>query len=197
MKKNRNNGITLIVLVITIILLLILSGITIIQLTNSGLFEKGQLAKEKYGNAQAKENTILEDYEDTVDGYVEGSREQVRVDKEEYEQLKAKVEELSKKDEAVQSGENYIIFPNGLKMCWGKVSINTKSNVTVTLPIKFTNTNYNVSLSNTGGSTNSHFLEPISYGKTVSSMNILLYETCTSMNIGNRSHVIDYFCIGY
>lgn len=39
-KENSNKGITLIALVITIIILLILSGITIIQLTGSGLFGK-------------------------------------------------------------------------------------------------------------------------------------------------------------
>ena len=45
--KNKNNqkGITLIALVITIIILLILAGISIAALTNTGLFEKAKDAK--------------------------------------------------------------------------------------------------------------------------------------------------------
>ncbi len=53
--KFSNKGITLIALVITIIILLILAGVTIAQLTGNGLFEKAKLAKEKYENAQANE----------------------------------------------------------------------------------------------------------------------------------------------
>ena len=43
----KNKGITLIALVITIIILLILSGISISALTNQGLFKNAKLAKEK------------------------------------------------------------------------------------------------------------------------------------------------------
>ena len=58
----RENGITLVALVITIIILLILAGISIANLTQTGLFEKAQEAKEKTENAQAEENAILENY---------------------------------------------------------------------------------------------------------------------------------------
>lgn len=44
----KNKGITLIALVITIIILLILAGITIAQLTENGLFGKSKIAKENY-----------------------------------------------------------------------------------------------------------------------------------------------------
>ncbi|MCI8616767.1 MAG: hypothetical protein HFJ60_00645 [Clostridia bacterium] len=40
--KRKNSGITLIALVITIIILLILAGISISSLTGSGLFQKAQ-----------------------------------------------------------------------------------------------------------------------------------------------------------
>ena len=43
----RENGITLVALIITIIILLILAGISIANLTQTGLFEKAQEAKEK------------------------------------------------------------------------------------------------------------------------------------------------------
>lgn len=45
--RKSENGITLIVLVITIVILLILAGITIIQLTGNGIFEKAKFAKER------------------------------------------------------------------------------------------------------------------------------------------------------
>lgn len=62
MKRNiKEHGITLIALVITIIILLILAGITISSLTNSGLFDKVKEAKEKWKNAQ-EENEILDKY---------------------------------------------------------------------------------------------------------------------------------------
>ena len=46
--NKKNKGITLVALVITIIILLILAGISIAQLTGNGLFENAKLAKEKY-----------------------------------------------------------------------------------------------------------------------------------------------------
>lgn len=52
---NKNHGITLISLIVTIIILLILAGITIQQLTGSGLFKKTELANEKTRYASAKE----------------------------------------------------------------------------------------------------------------------------------------------
>ena len=45
--KNKDRGITLVALVITIIILLILATISIQSLTNTGLFQKAQEAKEK------------------------------------------------------------------------------------------------------------------------------------------------------
>ena len=46
-KTYRQKGITLDALVITIIILLILAGITISSLTNTGLFSRAKEAKEK------------------------------------------------------------------------------------------------------------------------------------------------------
>ena len=61
-KTNRQKGITLVALVITIIILLILAGIAISSLTQTGLFEKANEAKQKTEEAQLKENKILENY---------------------------------------------------------------------------------------------------------------------------------------
>ncbi len=61
-KKDKfcnNNGITLVALVITIIILLILAGISISALAGSGLLKKAELAKEETLIAQYKEKIEL------------------------------------------------------------------------------------------------------------------------------------------
>ena len=50
--KKKSKGITLVALVITIILLLILSGISISALTNTGIFQKAKDAKQASENAE-------------------------------------------------------------------------------------------------------------------------------------------------
>ena len=54
-KIRKQEGITLVALVITIIILLILAGISIQALTGTGLFEKTNQAKERTIKAQLKE----------------------------------------------------------------------------------------------------------------------------------------------
>ena len=56
MKEKSIKGITLVALVITIVILLILAGISIQAITNTGLFENAKRAKEesKYANAEEK-----------------------------------------------------------------------------------------------------------------------------------------------
>lgn len=60
--KAREHGITLVALVITIIILLILAGVAITTLTQTGLFENAKQAKNATENAQKEENKILENY---------------------------------------------------------------------------------------------------------------------------------------
>ena len=76
MKQTLRNtkGITLIALVITIIILLILSGISISALTNQGLFKNAKLAKEKAEKEQKKETSLLDQYESELNKYVENGR---------------------------------------------------------------------------------------------------------------------------
>lgn len=68
LKFKNKSGITLVALVITIIILLILAGISILGLTHSGLIEKALKAKQDYENAQYKENMILSEYEEQISG---------------------------------------------------------------------------------------------------------------------------------
>ena len=74
MKKvlKNTNGITLVALVITIIILLILATISIQSLTNTGLFEKAKEAKEKTQAAEINQAKTLNEYEDELNKYVSG-----------------------------------------------------------------------------------------------------------------------------
>lgn len=73
----RNKGITLVALVITIIILLILAGVAIFSLTQTGLFENAKQSKNAMENAQNSENLILTSYEDVIKkmGSISGSRD--------------------------------------------------------------------------------------------------------------------------
>ena len=61
MKQER--GITLIALIITIIILLILAGVTLGTLSANGIFDKSRNARDQYTTAQNQENTLLNDAE--------------------------------------------------------------------------------------------------------------------------------------
>ena len=71
--NRKNNGITLIALVVSIIILLILAGISIGMLSGeNGILKKASEAKEKTTLAQDKENSTLGIYEDYINEYTSG-----------------------------------------------------------------------------------------------------------------------------
>ncbi len=72
MKKILKNtkGITLVALVITIVILLILAGISISALTNKGIFQMAKDAKQKSEGAALDQNTKLDEYENELDKYL-------------------------------------------------------------------------------------------------------------------------------
>ena len=72
--KNKDRGITLVALVITIIILLILAGITISSLTNTGIFGRAKESKEKTQAAEANQAKTLNEYEDAVKQYGSASQ---------------------------------------------------------------------------------------------------------------------------
>ena len=75
-KDEFNKGITLVALVITIIILLILATISIQSLTNTGLFQKANEAKEKMQNAEENQAKILNEFENTLKDYSQGIKKQ-------------------------------------------------------------------------------------------------------------------------
>ena len=72
-KSKNNNGITLVGLVVTIILLLILATISIQSLTNTGLLKKANEAKQKTKNAEENQAKMLNEYEDELNKYISGT----------------------------------------------------------------------------------------------------------------------------
>ena len=83
MKKILKNtkGITLVALVITIVILLILAGISILALTNTGIFQKAKEAKQKSEDASLDQNTKLDEYENEIDKYLPEQGGEKLVDK--------------------------------------------------------------------------------------------------------------------
>ena len=72
--QKREKGITLVALVITIIILLILAGISISALTNQGLFTQAQNAKNLTEEKTAEENAILANYLEQMEAITGGSK---------------------------------------------------------------------------------------------------------------------------
>ena len=67
----KQNGITLVALVITIIILIILAGITIASLSNTGLFVRAQEAKNATDLATEDEKAKLNAYEDAINAQLD------------------------------------------------------------------------------------------------------------------------------
>ena len=113
MKKTFKNskGITLVALVVTIIILIILAGISISTLTNTGIFEKAKDAKQKSADAELDQNTKLDEYENEIDNYLPKQNSNKTV-----EQAKEKVLSTEKNTEIVDEKGNKIVIPAGFKV---------------------------------------------------------------------------------
>ena len=67
MKKiKKEKGITLVALIVTIVILLILAGISISSLTNTGIFDKAKEVQKVSENAEKEQKNILSEYEDEI-----------------------------------------------------------------------------------------------------------------------------------
>ena len=104
--KNNNKGITLVALVITIIILLILAGITIASLTQTGLFAAAQDAKTKTEEKQLEENTTLNEYANEIAKWTGNSQSKALEVNKKYEN----------KTELTDANGNKIVVPAGFKI---------------------------------------------------------------------------------
>ena len=122
MLKNKNKGITLIALVITIIILLILAGISISALTNQGLFKNAKIAQNATEKAEAEQGQRLNEYEDEINKYLNNSNE----DKKEVKLVADNINKvLSTTDntELKDAKENKIVVPAGFKIVNGATTV--------------------------------------------------------------------------
>ena len=78
MLSKKNEGITLVALVVTIIILLILATISIQSLTNTGLFAKAKEARDKTQNAAENQAKTLNEYEGELNKYISGTTEKAK-----------------------------------------------------------------------------------------------------------------------
>ena len=126
-KSKNNNGITLVALVISIIILLILATISIQSLTNTGLFAKAQEAKEKTQNAEENQARTLNEYEDELNKYISGNVEKTFKGKTVTDAIQY-ADVLNKNDntELQDAYGNKIVVPAGFKI----VSNDDTSNAT-------------------------------------------------------------------
>ena len=108
MLRKENKGITLVALVITIIILLILAGISISTLTNTGIFEKAKDAKQKSEDAALDLNTKLDSYEEEISNYLPQDVKQAI--------KKGKPLSTDKNTEIVDEKGNKIVIPAGFKV---------------------------------------------------------------------------------
>lgn len=102
-------GITLIVLIVTIIILLILAGVTIaLFIGENGILEKATFSKDLTEEKKEEETVKLADYENKIDKYMDSeyidseTKEQITIDKEEYENMKKQLEDLLQKNTNIE-----------------------------------------------------------------------------------------------
>ena len=122
MLRNKDKGITLIALVITIIILLILAGISISALTNQGLFKNAKIAQNATEKAEKEQGQRLNEYEDEINKYLNNSNE----DKKEVKLVADNINKvLSTTDntELKDAKENKIVVPAGFKIVEGATTV--------------------------------------------------------------------------
>ena len=118
---NKNKGITLIALVITIIILLILAGISISALTNQGLFKNAKAAQNATEKAEEEQGQRLNEYEDEINKYLNNSNEDEKIGL-----ITDNInKELSKTDNTKLKDEkgNRIVVPAGFKIVEGATTV--------------------------------------------------------------------------
>ena len=118
---NKNKGITLIALVITIIILLILSGISISALTNQGLFNNAKAAQNATEKAEEEQGQRLNEYEDEINKYLNNANEDEKIGL-----ITDNInKELSKTDNTKLKDEkgNRIVVPAGFKIINGATTV--------------------------------------------------------------------------
>ena len=169
-------GITLVALIVTIIILLILAGISIQGLTQTGLFEKANQSKRTTENSQEEENIILGSYENKINEIVDSSTR---------ENNSAQQQPNSQN---TMSGEEHFIgeyYFNGKPIYEKTIYINSLSN-------KAGMKDYNHKISNVDEiwfNTSKSFIKVLNHS-TVSGKKLDDFDTITVLSKSNIRHLI-------
>ena len=197
-QRKKENGITLLALVITIIILLILAGVAIIALTKSDLLENAKMAKNATENAQNTENIALAEYQDKIDQYIESGRD-VALSDEVKSYIDNKISEVEKVEitdlvsdwvlkynNSVKKGDMvYLEFALSKQTSW---SCGWNNNI-AKIPVLLSNENtHRLTLNTWEGKGTGEIM--------VNKGNINVYEVGTYGNVGNMIVVNATFYIG-
>ena len=106
-----NRGITLIALVITIIVMLILVGVTISMSVNGGLFEKAGEATGKTKNAIEEEQGLVDDVTDLIDYYTK--KKAAVAGLKEYSEELLNDDGVLEENTKYEEGRNIAVIPKG------------------------------------------------------------------------------------
>ena len=123
MLKNKDKGITLIALVITIIILLILAGISISALTNQGLFKNAKIAQNATEKAEEEQGQRLNEYEDEINKYLGNSKEPFKGTTVEDAIKYNDVLNTEDNTELKDAKNNKIVVPAGFKIVEGATTV--------------------------------------------------------------------------
>ena len=78
LKNIKEKGITLVALVVTIIILLILAGVTLsIAVSDNGLFQRAKKATEKYGESAKNETELIQEVEKKLEEIEKEEKNQI------------------------------------------------------------------------------------------------------------------------
>ena len=123
MIQNKDKGITLIALVITIIILLILAGISISALTNQGLFKNAKIAQNATEKAEKEQGQRLNEYEDEINKYLGNSKDESKGPTVEEEIKKNGALSTTDNTELKDAKNNKIVVPAGFKIVDGATTV--------------------------------------------------------------------------
>ena len=111
-KSKSEKAITLIALVITIVVLIILAGVTIsLNLGENGIFNKAKQARENYMIATNEEKSLLANID--IDSLTDGNTGSSREDTDKIAQLEKKIKELEQEYDKYKEGITSTLTENG------------------------------------------------------------------------------------
>ena len=109
-KGNKQSGITLVALVVTIVVLLILAGISItLVLDNNGIIKKAGESRDKYSNASANEQEQLDTADSDIDKIL-------GIDKSEFGKIKSSGNYVEENKTVKDKNGDTVVIPKGFKV---------------------------------------------------------------------------------